>query len=712
MVAVAVALLYFSTAAVVLLLLHRFVTALSRGAAIALLLVPLCFTGRAMLTGRVYAPVDLPYGAEPLQSYRSDFHIGEPHDALLSDVAYQIIPWREAMRRSILAGEWPLWNRFMLCGDILAATMQPAAYHPIIWLALLLPTVQSFTFSTSVVLLIAAIGAFAFARQLGCREPAALIAAAAWAFCAPVLLLASWFHGVTWAMLPLVLLAAGRIVAAPNARHTALLTIILVLEVLGGHPETNLHVVTIGAAYGIFEMWRQRRLVRPVIAASIGGVLALLICAIALLPFFEALPQTMEYLVRAKMYAYSALPANLWPFMRYRVRGLLLPRADVGSIALVLAVFALFRVRSGVTWFFAVLFVFGFLAGHQVWPLAQLLHALPLFDITLNDRLIAAASFGLAMLAGIGAEAIAGPPSKAAASRRTPKAAFAWLLPLLLAALAAGRVARDGGRVPALPPAAAYPPVALYAPMASVREPFRIVGTDVALVPNTATMYGLEDVRGYAAMTLRRYTETYPLWCQQKSAGFNRVGDLTRPMLSMMNVRFAIARNDEPIPDGWRLVTIDRGSALLENTRVLPRAFVPRRVRIGSTAELEEMAQESDFAERAWLTIADRPHERINGPGNVRVRPRRYGYDLDASMASAGWVVISQAAWKGWRAYVDGRRVEIQIANHAFLSVYVPEGRHQIRFIYRPASFVTGRAISAATAVLLAIGASVRRFFL
>src|SRR5438093_1058073 len=196
MVAVAVALLYFSTAAALLLLLHRFVTALSRGAAIALLLLPLCFTGRAMLTGRVYAPVDLPYGAEPLQSYRSDFHIGEPHDALLSDVAYQIIPWREAMRRSILAGEWPLWNRFML----------------------------------------------------------------------------------------------------------------------GGHPETNLHVVTIGVAYGIFEMWRQRRLVRPVIAASIGGVLALLICAIALLPFLDALPQTMEYLVRT-MYAHSALRANLWPFI-------------------------------------------------------------------------------------------------------------------------------------------------------------------------------------------------------------------------------------------------------------------------------------------------------------------------------------------------------------------------------------------------------------
>src|SRR5205823_10322874 len=118
-------------------------------------------------------------------------------------------------------------------------------------------------------------------------------------------------------------------------------------------------------------------------------------------------------------------------------------------------------------------------------------------------------------LRGEGRDAPPREPSPRLRGEGRVRGAFAWLLPLLLAALAAGRVARDGGLLPALPPAAAFPPVALYASMASVREPFRIVGTDIALVPNTATMYGLEDVRGYAAMTLRRYTETYPLWCQQ-----------------------------------------------------------------------------------------------------------------------------------------------------------------------------------------------------
>src|SRR6266516_6355636 len=59
------ALLYFITALGCIALARR-VAPLSWRAAAALLLLPLCFTGRAMLTGRVYAPLDLAYTKEPL----------------------------------------------------------------------------------------------------------------------------------------------------------------------------------------------------------------------------------------------------------------------------------------------------------------------------------------------------------------------------------------------------------------------------------------------------------------------------------------------------------------------------------------------------------------------------------------------------------------------------------------------------------------------
>ena len=39
---------------------------------------------------------------------------------------------------------------------------------------------------------------------------------------------------------------------------------------------------------------------------------------------------------------------------------------------------------------------------------------------------------------------------------------------------------------------------------------------------------------------------------------------------------------------------------------------------------------------------------------------------------------VSKEAWKGWRADVDGRPAKIVRANHAFLGVFVPAGKHAI----------------------------------
>ena len=82
---------------------------------------------------------------------------------------------------------------------------------------------------------------------------------------------------------------------------------------------------------------------------------------------------------------------------------------------------------------------------------------------------------------------------------------------------------------------------------------------------------------------------------------------------------------------------------------------------------------------------------------------------IDADMEKDGWVVVSTVAWKGWRAYLDGRRVRMQIANHAFLSVFVPQGRHRLTMTFLPQSFVIGRAITFLPLAGLVIAGFVRR---
>ena len=79
------------------------------------------------------------------------------------------------------------------------------------------------------------------------------------------------------------------------------------------------------------------------------------------------------------------------------------------------------------------------------------------------------------------------------------------------------------------------------------------------------------------------------------------------------------------------------------------------------------------------------------------------GLQLDADMSNAGFVVLSEAAWNGWRAWLDGSPVKVERANHAFLAVWVPAGHHSIRLKFLPRSFVVGRAVTLATAMMLLI---------
>ncbi|HEX2120715.1 MAG TPA: YfhO family protein, partial [Thermoanaerobaculia bacterium] len=123
-----------------------------------------------------------------------------------------------------------------------------------------------------------------------------------------------------------------------------------------------------------------------------------------------------------------------------------------------------------------------------------------------------------------------------------------------------------------------------------------------------------------------------------------------------------------------------------------------------------EMQAATDFAETAWIYTRAMPTQTVdNGEAALQVRRAGARYEIDADVRSGCRIVISEVAWPGWRAYLDGRRVKLDRANHAFLAVYVPEGRHRLRVVYLPDAFVIGRAISFATLLLLAIAAIVIR---
>lgn len=768
----AAAFLYSIASLLVLLAADRFIRPISRAAAIALILLPLLLTGRAILTGAVYAPIDLAFASEPLKSRAAEFGITGVRNGVLSDIYSQIIPWHQAVRHAVAQGEWPLWNPFMFAGDILAGAAQPAPYYPANILSWLIPLPQAITFLAAITLFHAGLAAFLFIRELGCREEAALVGAAAWALSDFLAFWNEWPLGVAASLLPLILLATRLVVVRHDPFSISFLTLATVLLIFAGYAQTVLHTAFIAAIYGLYEIAaaRGKELGRAIGGALIACLLAVGLTAIYLLPFLEALPQTHEYDVRQHQArtrsqattwkeASSELRKNLVPF----VLGLpheptvpkraLLPASYAGSIALGLAFFGVLFSSHPIRWLMLAFLLLGALSAARAPVPVQILEQLPLFDVVMHTRLAFLACLGLAVLAALGADVLlSGSGARRAAwcfgllavvlalalARWWPEmkeamtasrlAAHAALLVvpcavaalgllfirgrtatlMLLLLLLSQRAAEAHGMYPTLPRSAWYPPIAELDALPRDLTLYRLVSQSYTWVPNISALYGLEDVRGYQAMTNLRWFSTYPLWCHHQVVHYNRVDDLTRPYLSLLNVRFALSPRWLPLPHEWQVVYEGESMRLIENPRVLPRAFIPSVVRLGTSADdLHDMEQETDFGRRSWIAAWRKDAPRIpgderNGSGVVWIRREGLGYVLFAHLDQPGWVVVSETAWKGWRATLDGRRrIPLFVANLALLGLNLPAGTHRVELEYLPDSFVIGRAITAITIALI-----------
>jgi hypothetical protein len=767
-------LLYLATTAGLIWVWRRFVQPITAATAIVLVLLPLSFTGRALLTGRVHAPIDLPFMSEPLKDYKADYDIatdygeGKVHNGTLSDLYLQMIPWQSAVRQSLLKGDWPLWNPYMLCGSILAANMQSTVYDPLHLLSLVLSHPQALTCNAAMTLFLAGFFAFCFARALGLNELASLFGAAGFMFCELLAFFMAWPLGRAWAIFPLILLGVRFVVRETSVRAAVLLTTGFALLIVAGHPESVLHVTIVGAVYGLYEVATTRRY-KSIGLAALCGVIALALTAVLLLPFFEAAPQTGEYWARQQFLAEQ--PFKTPEGMIARRAGLTFfpwyggqPERDnhtndweptnvrVGGLVFALALSALVLAPRRDTWFFAGLALFCGWCGFNAWPVAHLLHELPGFDITINDRLAFAAAFCLSMLAAIAIDAwprerkrgivvagvvaailvalIAGTlllrdrqievgvrPTVATLGAFTdlvPLAVLAFFLamrtkwnvalPVLFGLLLLQRTIQDGGIYPVESTCEFYPRIPIVRRMQEDKEIFRMAGLHFAFLPDAAALYGLEDARGYEAMTFRRLYETYFLWSVHGVAASNNIPDKSRPFLNFLNIKYVIGSLDAQPDEQWKLVLEDRQSRLLENTRVMPRAFVPPWIRYEQdpSVVVYRMSQATEFSERAWIETRELPpHDIANGPGTLTTRRNGTGFEIDAVMERDGWVVISETHWRGWRAYVDGKRVKPHFANHAFIGVFVPQGRHQLKVVYVPEWFTRGRNISVITIAAL-----------
>jgi hypothetical protein len=280
--------------------------------------------------------------------------------------------------------------------------------------------------------------------------------------------------------------------------------------------------------------------------------------------------------------------------------------------------------------------------------------------------------------------------------------------------------------VAALPQAATqsdgilYPPTRQVAYLQAQAPPFRIIGGDYPVfLPNLATAFGLEDVRGYQSLYLARYNRLARLI---DGRDYTRLagegGGSLRPyltsaythrrLLDMLNVKFFLfppGSKNPPLYQPLELVQQSDEGTLYRNPRALPRAWLVHQAEAiaDDDAQLARMARPDFDPATSAVLPADPPELRPAAAPEpvptVEYAPNRLRVRAEASAPAL--LIVSDAYTSDWQVAVDGRPATALRANYALRGVWLPAGTHDVDFTYRPRSFLIGGLVSLAALLAL-----------
>jgi hypothetical protein len=248
-----------------------------------------------------------------------------------------------------------------------------------------------------------------------------------------------------------------------------------------------------------------------------------------------------------------------------------------------------------------------------------------------------------------------------------------------------------------------FPPVPILDKLAAAPGG-RIWGAG-CLSPNLNQMALLEDVRGYDGVDPRNYIKLFDLAVNRKLSPFlfyartqtavpmawdGPGGVRLHPVADLLNVRYLVFR-DPPL-QGLPVILHEDDYWIAENRRALPRAFVPRSIRVvkDDDAAVAEMTPlEFDPRQTAFLSDDLRLPETMQGTASIRyITPTRFELEID--MQTSGLVVVSDLWDPGWRAELDGAACPIYRVDLALRGFQVQAGKHRIVCTYDPRSVRTG----------------------
>ncbi|NLN77408.1 MAG: YfhO family protein [Armatimonadetes bacterium] len=404
------------------------------------LVMTLGFLWKPIFTGRALLPGDYLAYMKPWASVVESTDPAPQWNPLHWDAISQFYPWRVFFADSIKSGKFPLSNPHQFCGTAFMANGQSACLYPFNYLLLIFNPITFFTVFAALHLFLAQVFMYWLMRELGAKAFGGIVSAIVFAFSAFMVLwleLPTFISVAIW--LPLALMLIQRAASRKSVFYGMLSGAAIALAFLAGHFQIAFYVTLAAGLWWIWKiaetLWDERtissaiKIARPVLGCA--AIAALIACA-QLLPSQEL--ASHSHRVRAVTeQGYQGFIANALPV--YRLVTAFVPRyfgdpsqnnyylvgpiggkvasaADymefgmyAGILPLMLAFVSLGAIRKRHISFFAGLTILALLLAAGTTVNRLLYFGVPGFSALGGpNRVLLLYSFGVAALAGFGAD--------------------------------------------------------------------------------------------------------------------------------------------------------------------------------------------------------------------------------------------------------------------------------------------------------------------
>lgn len=220
------------------------------------------------------------------------------------------------------------------------------------------------------------------------------------------------------------------------------------------------------------------------------------------------------------------------------------------------------------------------------------------------------------------------------------------------------------------------------------------------------TSYYHHSIGGYHGAKMQRYQELYENVLSKEQQMVGRVLQETQgqgmdmafqntPVLNMLNGKYVIYNPGAP--------------AITNSFANGPAWFVKDVQKVASAREIIEGLSQVNTASTVLIhqNFADYPSaESYSGEGTINLSqydPREMVYNSNSNTSQ--FAVFSEIYYRGeegdWQAYIDGEAVDHIRVNYVLRGMNIPAGTHEIKFVFKPQSYLAGTTISLIGSIVL-----------